>query len=140
METQACTPVLSTSISYLKDRPEVASALIQFSLLNPGWISDFYNDMLISFRTVASEYGDNRDSICTELKRKFQVALRKYFPEDIIITDFTASDYDPDNPDDPRYRVNFNIYFTLPDGSVQPAVLSGYFIAGDESRISLSFI
>lgn len=140
MDPIACTPTLSTSISYLTDRSDVASAMIQYSLLNPGRISDFYNELLISFRTIASEFGDNKDAICSELKRKFHSALKNYFPNDDINCEFTTAPYDENNPDDPRYRVKFDIYFTLNDGTIQPAVMSGYFNVDKDSSVTLSFM
>lgn len=140
MQPVACTPVLSTTVSYLTDRSDVATSMIQFCILNPGRISDFYNHILISFRNIASKYGDSRDTICDALKHHFYQSLSSYFPEDSITTNFTTEDYDPDDPDDHRYRVIFDIYFTLPDGTLQPAVLSGYFNVEKDSSITVSFL
>lgn len=135
----ACIPTLNTAISYLTDRSDIASFLIQYSLLNPGRISDFYNDLLISFRTIASEFGDNRDAICSELKNKFTTILSRYFPNDSITCEFTTAPYDENTPDDPRYRVKFDIYFTLEDGTIQPAVMSGHFNVDENFNITLNF-
>lgn len=139
MNPIACTPTLSSTISYLTSRSDVATSMIQFCLLNPGRISDHYDGSLISFRTIASAHGDNKDQICQVLKGMFHRALSAYFPDDVIHTNFVAEDYDESNPDDPRYRVVFDIYFGLTDGSLQPGALSGHFIAGDDSEITVSF-
>lgn len=137
-ETSPIIPVLSTSVGYLTERSEIAAATVQYLLLNPGRTSDTHEDLLISFRGLASRYGHDRDLICNELQKAVPVVLARSFPNDNIECKFEAFDYNEDSTD-PRFGVSFNILFHKSDGTVEPAVLSGSFLVGDEYDITVDF-
>ena len=138
-EISSCLPVLSTTIPYLTTRSDVGAALTKFLLLNPGRTSDMYEEFLLSFRTIASEFGQDRSGICQELQSRMYQALHRYFPDENIVTDFTTSDYDTTREGDPRYRVNFNVYFNNDNGTITPSIVSGYFNIADNNEIEVKF-
>lgn len=139
MSTVACYPVLSSTISYLTQKSDIGAAITQFVILNPGRTSDHVEELLVSFRKLASEFGHDPSRICSELQTRVQESMMRYFPNDKVVAEFTSSSYDTDRPEDPRYRVNFNVYFVNEDGSITPSVVAGYFNVKEDYEIELSF-
>lgn len=139
----AACPVLSTSIGYLTERNEIGAALVQYLLLSPGWTSDSHEEELVSFRTIASEVGDNPQAICSLLQEKVTKILNRYFPNDVIEANFTTEAYiDPELEyprEDSRYVVIFDITFITPEGNRVPAVLSGTFTVNKDESITVNF-
>lgn len=131
-------PVLSTSVGYLTERSEIAAATVQYLLLNPGRTSDTHEDLLISFRGLASRFGHDKDLICNELQKSVPNVLARSFPNDNIECKFEAFAYNNDETD-PRFGVSFNILFHKEDGTTEPAVLAGSFLVNDEYHITLNF-
>lgn len=131
-------PLLSSTINKLTDVQEITAALVRYVLLNPGGVTDCFEDENLSFRTLASTYESDKDSLCSALKTGFTKALQRYFPDYTVNADFTHSFYN-DDPAEMRYNISFDITYIDADGNTVPGITKEVFTVESDGRITLNF-
>ena len=133
------TPVLSSSVGYLKDVHEQVSTLVRFVILNPGWTSSLWEDQLVSFRKISSTEDGDRHTFASTLSSRIRAVLSQKFREYRFETDFTVANYDPtqsEGQDDGRYTITFSILIYAPDSdnTAIPGMISGSIMVDEKSK------
>lgn len=119
------TPVLSSSAGYIEDVRDQVMSLVRFVLMNPGYTSSLWEDRIVSFRKLVSEYENDKHVLTSELSSRINTLLSNKFRDCQITTNFIAQDIDPAN-----YRVLFDITMTrveIDPSEEIPLLVSGQF-------------
>ena len=134
------TPVLSSSVGYLKDVNEQISTLVRFVILNPGWTSSLWEDQMVSFRKISSAEEGDRNTFASTLGSRIREVLSQKFREFRFETDFSVSNYDTtqtEGQDDGRYTITFSILIYGPsteDTTAMPGMISGSIMVDEKSK------
>ena len=112
MTLTSITPVLSSSQSYLEDVRDQVMSLVRFAVMNPGHISDYWDDSLISCRLIAAEHEHDRDYFVNVLNKRFNNLFSKKFKDCSVTANFTSTTFN-DKGDDGRFSVNFDIQISI---------------------------
>ena len=132
-------PVLSTTVGWVTNKNEIAAALIQFLIMNPGNTSDTVEDLLVSFRKMSATDGHDRMLMCQRLQHAFPPVLQRYYPTDEVKCTFTPEDYDSVENSD-RFGVRFNVLIREKgDTSFRPVVVTGVFVVTENDTIKVNF-
>lgn len=127
------TPVLSSKAGYVSDVRDQIATLLRFVVMNPGWISSIWDDLLVSFRTLSSKYEQDRTQLASNLQIKINETLRRMFTDYSFDCEFTTYDLDPTKqPGDSQYSIKFNIMMNTPNGDVKESALVSGSIEVDE--------
>ena len=117
------TPVLSSTVSYLTDVRDQVMNLIRFAIMNPGHISDLWDEKLLSCRLLGAKYDYNRINFVDKLNLEFNNLFRHKFPDLNVDANFYASDYD-EKQSDGRFTLSFDVTIEK-DGSTEGALIQG---------------
>ena len=138
------TPVLSTKAGYIEDVRDQIATFVRFLIMNPGWTSSLWEDRMISFRRISSEYEGNRDLFANVLAGRMQDALTRKFQDYISSVECTTEDYIKDT-DDGRYTIKISIMIqkksTDPNVfySKEPALITGKIFVKPNNQIALEY-
>lgn len=130
------TPTLSSSSGYLIDVRDQVSNFIRFIIMNPGGISDIWEDYLVSFRYLSSSEEHNRDVLCGTLKSRVKDILSRKFSDYVFDIDFNATDYDTTSD---RYTIQFGISVSGPTVTDEPVFISGHIVV-DKTNNDINLI
>ena len=131
-------PVLSSDAGNVTDLQEKTATLLRYILLNPGFTSTIFRNEMISFRTLAAQYGHDRDALCTALAGMIKPALQRIVPEYDPLVSFTANDYN-DDAGDPRYVITFDITYIDNSGNIIPGIGSNTFIVNGDGTLDVQY-
>lgn len=123
MTLTSITPVLSSSQSYLEDVRDQVMSIVRFAVMNPGHISDYWDDQLISCRLIAAEHEHDRDYFVNVLNKRFNELFGKKFKDCSVNANFTTSTFN-DKGDDGRFSVNFDIQISI-DNTEEGGIIRG---------------
>lgn len=127
------TPVLSTKAGYVSDVRDQIATLLRFVIMNPGWISSIWDELLISFRTMSSKYEHDRTELSSNLQLRINETLKRMFADYNFDCEFTTEDLDPSKKEgDSQYTIKFSIMMTAPGESIQESALVTGSIEVDE--------
>lgn len=112
MTSTSITPVLSSSQSYLEDVRDQVMSVLRFAVMNPGHISDYWDDNLISCRLIAAEHEHDRDYFVNVLNKRFNDLFGKKFKDCSVNANFTSTAFNSKG-DDGRFTVNFDIQISI---------------------------
>ncbi len=136
------TPVLSSVVGYVEDIRDQISTLIRFLIMNPGRTSSLWEDQLMSFRTLAAQHEDSRESFAGILEDKIKSTLKRMFRDYNFEVKVEPSDY-IEGVDDGRYTLTFDIFMIHYDQhgnqTKEPAFISGKIKIGENNDILLEY-
>lgn len=134
------TPVLSSSVGYLKDINEQITTLVRFVIMNPGWTSSLWEDQLVSFRKISSAEEKDRNSFAGILSTRIRTLLKNKFKDYNFETEFTVANYDTsqaEGQDDGRYTITFSIMIYPPNVETTtgiPGIIAGSIKVDEKSK------
>lgn len=135
------TPTLSTKTGYIEDVRDQVATLIRFIIMNPGFVSELWEEQMLSFRTLSSKYEHEREGFASRLGSLIQEKLNHMFQDWNFLSDFSVSDYDEKSPDG-RYTIRFSIIMNALSETAPeiPSLISGAIIVDPQTNeITLSY-
>ncbi len=138
------TPTLSSQTGYTVDVRVLVAQLMRFSVMNPGFISSFHDDMIVSCQKLEAKFGQDRNRLAAELAAQYQKILGRMFPDKEFNCDLSASAYDA-NKDDGRYTISVAIEIISRNAETitRESVLVEGIISidpNDKNRININFV
>lgn len=128
-------PVLSTTKGYLTNNSDRAAYLLTFFIYNPGEVSDYFEDYLISLRDLASKNQQVPDALVSAVEGTLTKVYERYFP-DLIINVEVEQKY----IDGYKYGLKINIQSApMNSDQFEPIILSKTIAIDDDYRISLNY-
>ena len=110
-----CPTCYTISSPNLKQPADVALYLITWLFNNPGHVSSFNAEEMISFRFLEAQYGKQPDVLAREIETRLTTALSRYFPDKnyhAIVTPEQKDGY----ADDGTYQGNYALNIAMVDG------------------------
>lgn len=123
MALTSITPVLSSSQNYLEDVRDQVMSIVRFAVMNPGHISDYWDNKLISCRMLAAAYEQDREYFVNVLNKRFNDLFGEKFRDCSVTANFTATNYNAKG-DDGRFSVNFDIQINA-NNEVEGGIIRG---------------
>ena len=105
----AVVPQLDISAPIAENNSDKMVSLLKFLMFNPGWISSWYDDYLLSMRKSMAKYTEDSDKLVPALQQQINDAIHHYYPE--YHCEIKVIREDPNNPDyimDISIRNSFN--------------------------------
>ena len=135
------TPVLSSTIGYLEDVRDQVANIIRWMIMNPGFTSSIWENDLISFRRMSSEFESDRNTLVAALTDKCSAIFNRMFADYEIVPEFRAEDLEPDNPNG-KYKVIFSVTIHQEGSSItESALVNGTFVIDPVTKdIQLNFV
>ena len=95
--SNAVVPQLDINAPVAENNSDKMVSLLKFLMFNPGWISSWYDEYLLSMRKSMAKYTEDSGTLVPALQQKINEAVHHYYPdyhcEIKVIRD------DPTNPD-----------------------------------------
>ena len=73
---------------------DIVAYVIQFTLLNPGFVSSQFEHEMISFRVLEAKYGLDKQALATAYGHSLKVCLGNYIENEQLNVNVTAYDID----------------------------------------------
>lgn len=73
---------------------DIVAYVIQFTLLNPGFVSSQFEHEMISFRVLEAKYGLDKQALATAYGQSLKVCLGNYIENEQLNVNVTAYDID----------------------------------------------
>ena len=94
--SKAVVPQLELNAPIAENNSDKMTSLLKFLMFNPGWISSWYDDHLLSMRKSMAKYTEDSNQLVPALQSMINEAVHHYYPdyncEIKVIRD------DPNNP------------------------------------------
>lgn len=100
----AVVPQLDINAPVAENNSDKMVSLLKFLMFNPGWISSWYDEHLLSMRKSMAKYTENSSTLVPALQEKINTAIHHFYP------DYHCSiDVIRDDPNDPNYTMDISI-------------------------------
>lgn len=76
----AVIPQLDLNQPVAENNSDKMVALLKFLMFNPGWISSWYDDHLLSMRKSMAKYTEDSSDLVPNIKRLLNEAIKHYYP------------------------------------------------------------
>ena len=100
----AVVPQLDINAPVAENNSDKMVSLLKFLMFNPGWISSWYDDYLLSMRKSMAKYTENSGVLVPELQKQINDAIHHYYPDyhcEIKVI--------RDDPENPNYDMDISI-------------------------------
>lgn len=77
---KAVVPQLDLNQPVAENNSDKIVALLKFLMFNPGWISSWYDDHLLSMRKSMAKYTEDSDKLVPNISRLLNEAIGHYYP------------------------------------------------------------
>lgn len=97
-------PQLDINAPVAENNSDKMVSLLKFLMFNPGWISSWYDEHLLSMRKDMAKYTEDSQKLVPALQSKINEAVHHYYPHyhcDISVI--------RENPNDPDYYLDISI-------------------------------
>lgn len=94
---KAVVPQLDINAPIAENNSDKMVSLLKFLMFNPGWISSWYEEHLLSMRKSMAKYTESSDTLVPALQQKINDAIHHYYPD--YHCDIKVIRDDPENPD-----------------------------------------
>ena len=94
---KAVVPQLDINQPTAENNSDKMVSLLKFLMFNPGWISSWYDEHLLSMRKSMAKYTEDSGTLVPALKEKINEAIHHYYPD--YYCDIKVIRDDPSNPD-----------------------------------------
>lgn len=79
--TKAVVPQLDLSQPVAENNSDKMVSLLKFLMFNPGWISSWYDDALLSMRKSTAQFTEQSDQLVPNIQRHLNDAIKHYYPD-----------------------------------------------------------
>jgi hypothetical protein len=91
-------PQLDLNQPVAENNSDKMVALLKFLMFNPGWISSWYDDHLLSMKKSMAQYTEDSDKLVPAIQAKLNEAISHYYPGyscsiEIERDEFNPADY-----------------------------------------------
>ena len=73
-------PLLDINQPLAENNSDKMVALLKFLMFNPGWISSWYDDHLLSMRKSVAQYTEDSDQLVPAIQSRLNEAIGHYYP------------------------------------------------------------
>lgn len=101
---KAVVPQLDINAPVAENNSDKMVSLLKFLMYNPGWISSWYDEHLLSMKRDMAKYTENSDVLVPALQQKINDAVHHYYPEYYCDIEVIR-----ENPNDPDYYLDIAI-------------------------------
>jgi hypothetical protein len=100
----AVVPQLDINAPVAENNSDKMVSLLKFLMFNPGWISSWYDEHLLSMRQSMAKYTEDSSTLVPALQEKINDAIHHFYP------DYHCSiEVIRDQPNDPNYTMDIAI-------------------------------
>ena len=100
----AVVPQLDINAPVAENNSDKMVSLLKFLMFNPGWISSWYDEYLLSMRKSMAQYTENDAQLVPALQKKINEAVQHYYPDYYCEINVVRED-----PADPNYIMDIAI-------------------------------
>ena len=73
-------PQLDINQPVAENNSDKMVALLKFLMFNPGWISSWYDNNLLSMRKSMAQYTEDSDKLVPAIQTRLNEAIKHYYP------------------------------------------------------------
>lgn len=77
---KAVVPQLDINHPLAENKSDKMISLLKFLMFNPGWISSWYDDHLLSMRKSMAKYTENSYELVPRIREMLNTAINHYYP------------------------------------------------------------
>ena len=96
MPNTAVVPQLDINQPVAENNSDKMVSLLKFLMFNPGWISSWYDEYLLSMRKSMAKYTENDSVLVPALQQHINEAIHHYYPD--YHCEITVVREDPSDP------------------------------------------
>jgi len=78
---KAVVPQLDINHPLAENKSDKMISLLKFLMFNPGWISSWYDDSLLSMRKSMAKYTEDSSKLVPGIQQLLNEAIHHYYPE-----------------------------------------------------------
>ena len=93
----AVVPQLDINAPVAENNSDKMVSLLKFLMFNPGWISSWYDDHLLSMRKSMAQFTEDSSKLVPNLQQMINEAIHHYYPD--YHCDIKVIREDENNPD-----------------------------------------